>query len=362
MPIPPRRPPEAATSTNHETPYIFIEVKSSLSEDDIHHERISLDEVGRLLVKLERSPYKEQHELLMPNHKKLVGYNAIQKFYREQVVNTVFGERIMKGKNMGTSGTYTFVEMKNADDYGNFYHYELTLADVRELLKTLKRSAYNHLHELHGPDNLYLVGYSSIQEYCYGNTGTKMNNNVFTFEEGTLSGAYIYPNLTIQKVGSLLEDLKYNKFKEKHKLHLPHGFTFVGYDAIKQYYKQSTELPKTEDHILNPVLKQPIQTDFIREVDIMRLVTEIQSLATKPGNENKIHELSTVLKYVMEPECTPSKEKKQKRQEILYDVKFLNGCYFNNAQVLACDEDEALDMFRALKLPYTDIIAIAKRK
>ena len=269
--------------------------------------------------------------------------------------------------NMATSGTYTFVEMKNDKDYGNFYHYELTLADVRELLKTLKKSAYNHLHELHGPDNLYLVGYSAIQNFCYGNNGyyenkgTKMNNNLFTFEEGTRSGSYIHPNLTMQQVGKLLENLKYSDFKEKHKLHLPHDYVLVGYDAILRFYKHSTELPKMEDHILNPVLQEPVKTDFIREVDILRLVTEIQSLATKPGNEKRIHELSSVLKYVMEPEAVPEK-KEPKRDAVLYNVKFENGPYYHDVDVLACDKDEALKIFREFNLPYTDIVAIAKRK
>ena len=260
--------------------------------------------------------------------------------------------------NMAASGTYTFVEMKDDKNYHNLYHYELTLADVRELLKTLKKSAYNHLHELHGPDNLYLVGYSAIQEYCYGNTGATMNNNVFTFEQGTGSGAYVHPNLTMKKVGILLENLKYSDFKEKHKLHLPHGYVLVGYDAIERYYKLSTELPKREDHILNPVLQEPVKTNFIREVDILRLVTEIQSLATKPDNEKRIHELSSVLKYVMEPEAVPEK----KRQAVPYQVKFMNDERFHSVEVLACDKDEALDMFHALNLPYTDIISIAKRK
>lgn len=188
----------------------------------------------------------------------------------------------------------------------------------------------------------------------------KMNDKIFTFEEGTLSGAYIHPNLTMQEVGSLLENLKYSDFKEKHKLHLPPGYVLVGYSAIERYYKQSTELPKVEDHFLNPVLQEPVKTDFIREVDILRLVTEIQSLATKPGNEKRIHELSSVLKYVMEPEVVPEK-KEPKRDAVLYNVKFENGPDWHDVDVLACDKDEALEMFREFNVPYTDIIAIAKR-
>lgn len=253
---------------------------------------------------------------------------------------------------MTTSDKYTLVEVRGDKDYDKLYHYELTLTDVREYLKLMKKSAFNHLHELRGPNNLKLVGYSEIQDYCYGNTGNKN----FTFEEGTLSGAYVHPNLTIQKVGSLLEALRYNIYKGKHKLHLPDNSTLVGYDAIEQYYKQSTELPKIEDHTINPVLQEPVKTDFIREVDILRLVTEIQSLATKPGNEKRIHELSSVLKYVMEPESVPDK-----RQEVLYTVKFMNDLWHHLVEVLACDENEALDKFLAQKFPHTEIISITRR-
>lgn len=187
----------------------------------------------------------------------------------------------------------------------------------------------------------------------------KMNDKIYTFEEGTLSGAYIHPNLTMQEVGKLLENLKYSDFKDKHKLHLPGG-TFTGYNAIKEYHRRCTELPNVEDHFLNPVLQEPIKTNFIREVDILRLVTEIQSLATKPGNEKRIHELSSVLKYVLEPESVPAK-KEQKRHAVLYNVKFENGPDWHDVDVLACDKDEALEMFRSQNLPYTDIVAIAKR-
>lgn len=287
MPIPPRRPAELNKSTNHENPYIFIEVKSSLSEDDIHHERISLTDVGRLLVELESKPYKEQHELLMPNHKKIIGYDAIQSYFRAQIVNSVFGVDISNnGDTMTTSGKYTFLEVLNTHD--DIYHYELTLKDVRELLNRLKRSVNNHhLYELNGPDGLYLVGYSAIQNYCNGGKVDK----------------------------------------------------------------------QTSDHVVNPVLKQPVQTGFIREVDIMRLVTEIQSLASEPGNEKAIHELSTVLKYVMSPESVP-----KKGTYAPYNVKFMNGTWFGDVDVQARNQDEALDVFRELKLPYTDIVAIAKRK
>lgn len=189
----------------------------------------------------------------------------------------------------------------------------------------------------------------------------KMNDKIFTFEEGTQSGAYLHLNLTMKKVGILLENLKYSNFKEKHKLHLPHGYVLVGYDAIERYYKLSTEFPKREDHILNPVLQEPVKTNFIREVDILRLVTEIQSLATKPDNEKRIHELSSVLKYVMEPEAVPEK-KEHKRHAAVHQVKFMNDERFHSVEVLACDKDEALDMFYSLNLPYTDIISIQKRK
>lgn len=196
-----------------------------------------------------------------------------------------------KDTNM-TKTTYTFVQVANPQRTGTIYHHGLSINDVGALLKKLKRNLYNHLHELHGPDNFHLTGYGAIQAF----------------------------------------------------------------------YIKATQLPNIEDHIINPVLQQSFKMNFIREVDIMRLVTEIQTLATKPGNEKDIHELSTVLKYVMSPESVPNKESEWKRKAELYHVKFMSGPYFHDVEVLACDEDEALEMFKSYKMPYTDIVTIAKRK
>lgn len=62
------------------------------------------------------------------------------------------------------------------------------------------------------------------------------------------------------------------------------------------------------------VESEPKNTDMKVELNVTQIVDEIQTLSSTPGNEARIHELSTVLKYVLK-QRTPIEEHQEERNE-----------------------------------------------
>lgn len=163
----------------------------------------------------------------------------------------------------------------------------------------------------------------------------------------------IHHNVDIHEVGRILETLKKNKYNHKHELISvdDNGSVILhGYGEIQEFYRKAIEIPKNNDHIINPVLQAEVKTNFLSEINVMNVVNEIQVLASSPGNETQIYELSTVLKYVLKNIEKPAKS--------LYAVHFKNGIWHHVLELFGTSADEVLDDFENLKVDHTEILKV----
>lgn len=184
-----------------------------------------------------------------------------------------------------------------------------------------------------------------------------MNRTSYAFVEFTGQKYKIHHNLHIREVLDLLSTLKKNKYNHKHELHGNDGKSEIviqGYGDIQKFCHLAMSLPK-DDIVGEQELNSDITPHFIREVDVIELITKIQSLSSTPGNEKEVHELSTVLKYVMNVSNVKDNKVIKKRTYCIYYQTSISS---HDIDIIASSEDEALEIFKKIGIHYHTILQI----
>lgn len=182
-----------------------------------------------------------------------------------------------------------------------------------------------------------------------------MNRTSYAFVEFIGEKYKVHHNLHVREVLDLLGTLKKNKNNHKHELHGNDGKSEIriqGYGDIQKFCQLVLSLPK-ESILGEPELNSDITPHFKREVDVIDLITKIQSLSSEAGNEKEVHELSTVLKYVLSVSNLKDIKVTKKRTYCIYYETSLSS---HDIDITASSEDEAVELFKQTGIHYRSIL------